>query len=208
MEAHSDERATSQAARRRLVLAADDELRDIERELHGGLQQHLVALSVELQLVRAIAESDPAAALLRLDELERDVGGALGEAGRLARRIYGPPPEAGAIGAELRAAAEAAGVAVEVDVELDGALPHTVLRTVFAGWLAALDGGGSGRPTISVRTEDSELVFEVAGIAAADARLGRLRDRVEALGGSLAVVTEPGDTVRIRGALPLEESAG
>ena len=61
------------ASRQRLVFAADDARRSIERELHDGVQQHLIALSVSLQLASRCVESEPAAAKALLDEMGRDV---------------------------------------------------------------------------------------------------------------------------------------
>ena len=61
------------ASRRRLVLAADADRRRIERDLHNGVQQHLVALAVNVQLAGRLADADPAAAKTLLEQLERDV---------------------------------------------------------------------------------------------------------------------------------------
>ena len=75
-------------ARRRLVLAADADRRAIERELHEGVQQHLVALAVNLQLARQSADADPEAAKELLEQMGRDVQQALDETAQLAQRIY------------------------------------------------------------------------------------------------------------------------
>jgi len=73
MEAPQDEVTELRSSRRRLVQAADDDRRRIERDLHEGVQQHLVAIAVNLQLARSAAESDPVGAKALLDEMERDV---------------------------------------------------------------------------------------------------------------------------------------
>src|SRR5262249_36861519 len=78
------------ASRRRLVLAGDAWSRELERELHDGLQQQLVALSVDLQHASALVEHDPAELKSALDGLARDVQMLLDEAGRLAERIHTP----------------------------------------------------------------------------------------------------------------------
>ena len=83
------------ASRKRLVLAADADRRRIERELHDGPQQHLVALAVNLQLTRRLVDVDPAAARALLEEMGRDVQEALEGARKLAHRIYPPLLEAG-----------------------------------------------------------------------------------------------------------------
>ena len=70
------------ASRKRLVLAADADRRSIERDLHDGVQQHLVALAVNLQLARGLVDADPAAAKALLEEMGRDVQQALDETAR------------------------------------------------------------------------------------------------------------------------------
>ena len=70
----------------------------IERELHDGPQQDLVALAVNLQLARRLVDADPAAATALLDEMRRDVQEALDGTRELAHRIYPPLLEAGGLG--------------------------------------------------------------------------------------------------------------
>ena len=179
----------------RLVLAADADRRAIERELHRGVHQYLVALATTLQLARRAAESDPEALGPLLDEMERDVRRALDETALLAQRIYPATLELGGLAALLRSAAVQAGVPASVDVSAGSDCAPEVALTVYLCWLAAL---GSGRQaSISVKEVDEMLGFE---LAAEDlgAELDRLRDRVEALGGSLTI--EPG---RLSGSLPL-----
>jgi len=76
--------AELRASRQRIVLAADADRRAIERDLHEGVQQHLVALSVQLQLARQRVEAEPSEARVLLEELERSVQEAVDEAARLA----------------------------------------------------------------------------------------------------------------------------
>src|SRR5438876_4805643 len=78
------------ASRARVVAAADAERRRIERDLHDGVQQHLVALAVNLQLARQLADSDPEALRSLLDDLTRDVHEALESVRALARQVYPP----------------------------------------------------------------------------------------------------------------------
>jgi signal transduction histidine kinase len=74
------ELAELRESRKRLLLAADDDRRGIERDLHEGVQQHLVALAVNLQLAGRLVNADPAAAKTLLEEMERDLHQALDEA--------------------------------------------------------------------------------------------------------------------------------
>ena len=186
----------------RLVLAADADRRTIERELHSGVHQYLVALATTLQLARRAADSDPAAVNALLDEMERDVRRALDEASMLAQRIYPSALELGGLAALLRSAAVQAGVPATVDVVSDSSYAPEIALTVYLCWLAALASGESERQvTIGVGEVDDTLSFELAA-EALDADFDRLRDRVEALGGSLAVESEPGG-IRLSGSLPL-----
>ncbi len=190
------------ASRERLVLAADAESRAIERALHDGLQQQLVAVAVELQQMTALVDSDPAAAKPLLDELARYLQDALDVSARLAERVNPPLLEqAGRLPVGLRSAAVSAGVAASVDVESVRAdLPPEVARTVFLCWLEALEHARSdARPTIRVRDEGESLAFEIVS----GATLDRLRDRVEALGGQLDAETTAGGLTQVYGSLPL-----
>ena len=193
------------ASRQRIVLAADADRRRFERELHDGPQQHLVALSVNLQLARDLLETDPAAAHALLVELERDVRQALAETARLAQRIYPPLLESGGLGAALRSAAASFSVRASIVVPAGATYPPEIAGTVYLCWLEALERGGAGtRATITVRAEKDGLVFElVTDAAGSDAGHDRLRDRVDALGGCLTISSEPGGSARIAGSLPL-----
>ena len=103
------------ALRARLVAAADNERRTIERSLHDGVQQDLIAFSVRLQLVRRLAVTDVGAATAMLDELGQDVREALDRLRILANEIYPSVLEARGLTEALRAAASAAGIATRLE---------------------------------------------------------------------------------------------
>lgn len=197
------------ASRKRLVLAADADRRKIERELHDGPQQDLVAVVVNLQLASRLVHDDPTAAAALLDEVRREVLEALEGTRKLASRIYPPLLEAGGLGVALRSAAASAGVPTRVDVAAGPYAPE-VAGTVYFCCVEALERIGPGaNSTVTVREEEGALVFEVVddGVgseAATDHRdLARVRGRVEALGGRLTVVSESGYGTRVSGSLPL-----
>jgi signal transduction histidine kinase len=195
-------RKQPRTAEERLVLAADADRRTIERELHSGVHQYLVALATTLQLARRASGSDPAAVDALLDEMERDVRRALDETALLAQRIYPSALELGGLATLLRSAAVQAGVPATVDVAADSSYAPEIAMTVYRCWLAALASGKSEtQVTIGVGEVDDTLSFELA-TEALDADFDRLRDRVEALGGSLAIASEPGG-IRLSGSLPL-----
>ena len=189
-----DEAEELRASRARLVHAADADRRRLERELHDGVQQRLVALAVELQL------AEPAEGVL--EEMRRGVDGAIEDARRLAERMYAPL-ELGGLPVALRAAAASAGTAATVDVDAGPSYPDVVARTVYLCWLEAVDAAAGGEPTIRVRGENGTVGFELSAVEAARPGLERLRDRVEALGGRLELDASPSGGLRASGSLPL-----
>ena len=176
----------------------------LERVLHEGVQQHLVALSVNLQLAKSLA-ADPTAARALLEEMEGDVQHALDDAAQLAQRIYAPLLEIGGLAAALRSAAMSAGVPASVDVSAGSRYQPEVARTIFLCWLETLENHeGEASATISVRERDEALTFEIVGSTArSEAGFVRLRDRVEALGGRLTIRSERGNETRVSVAMPL-----
>jgi signal transduction histidine kinase len=184
----------------RLVLAADADRRAIERELHQGVQQHLVALSVALQLAEQAVDADPEAVKSMLEDMRGDVQQAVDEAARLAQRIYPATLELGGFAALLRSVAVSAGVPAAVEVDAEPSCPPEVAMTVYLCWLALLGTGGA---SIRVRELENALDFELVGQIGADAELERLRDRVESLGGRLTIEPEPGGGTRLSGSLPV-----
>ncbi len=196
------------ASRKRLVVAADADRRKIERELHDGPQQDLVAVAVKLQLASRLVRDDPSAATALLEEMRREVREALDGTRKLANRVYPTLLEAGGLGVALRSAAASAGVPTRVDVAA-GAYAPEIAGTVYFCCVEALERIGPGASsTVTVRDDERTLMFEVveegagSGVATADWDLALLRDRVEALGGRLTVVMKSGQGTRLSGSLP------
>lgn len=181
--------AELRASRTRLVLAGDAERRALERRLHDGLQQRLVALAVKLQLLGA----DAAGSGALVDELRRDVQDALDDAAQLAQRIY-PPLDAGGLAVALRAVAAGGGGPMTLEVDAGGRYPPEVACTAYFLCLEAVERGAK---RITVREDGSALVVEVFTDDAT--AFEPLRDRVEALGGRL----QAADGLRLSCALPI-----
>jgi len=191
-------------SRRRLVEAADADRRTIERAIHDGVQQHLVALAVDLQRVAGLVDSDPAAAKVLLNEMAANLREALTETTELAEKIYPPLLEGRGFATALRSAAERAGVTVLVDVPAVADYPPQIGAAVYWSCVEAQSSASPGSEArVSVLVADGAVVFEVAvdGRHPA-ARLDRLRDRIEALDGRLSVENEDLGS-RIQGWLPL-----
>ena len=151
----------------RLVVAADADRRTIERDLHDGVQQHLVALAATLQLARLAADSDPTAVKPLLEELGRDVRQALDEMALLVQRIYPSTLELGGLAALLRWAALSAGVPATVEVPAGSSYSREIGMTVYLCWIALLSrGANDSRAAIRVREEGDAVTFELVGKAA------------------------------------------
>jgi len=190
---------------KRSVVAADADRRMVERELHDGVQQHLIALAVNLQLAAQASGSDAAAAKTLIEQMGRDVQQALDETSLLAQRIYPATLETGGLGTLLRSAAASAGVPASVDVAADSNHAPELVMTVYLCWIGMLACAGVGtRARVKVFETEDALAFELAGSAGcSDAGLDHLRERVEALGGRLAAAAGPNGGIRVSGSLPL-----
>jgi signal transduction histidine kinase len=159
-------------------------------------------------------DEDFAAAKELLEEMTRDVQQALDETAQLAQRIYPALLNAGGLAAALRSAAADADIRVSVDVPAGANYPPQVAASLYLGCLEAFEHLGWRRVTVTVREDERALNFEVieavekgagstAARASSDTELDRLRDRVEALGGQLAIRSGPGLGLHVLGTLPL-----
>ena len=210
--------AEIQASRARIVAAADAERRRIERNLHDGAQQHLVALGVHLRLASTLAERDPGRAKNLLDDLGKEVENTIQEVRTLAHGIYPPLLMDQGLVVALEAAANRSPLATTVEADALGRYPSEVEATVYFCCLEAIQNAskyaGEGS-TVAVRLrEDGDLLwFEVAdngvGFDSAAKGLGagfvNMSDRLGALGGTLHVESAPGRGTKVRGIIPLTE---
>jgi signal transduction histidine kinase len=187
------------------VLAADDDRRRIERELHEGLQQRLVALAVRLELAGRSAETDPPTTRALLEAMARDVQQALDESAQLAERIYPPLLETGGLAAALRSAAAGAGVPITIELAPGDAYPSVVAAAVYSCCVEAIEATvAPARASVRLLEDEAVLAFEIVDDGeSSEARLERLRDRVEAFGGRLTVKSETGPVSYVCGSIPL-----
>ncbi len=200
------------AVRGRLVAAADGERRRIERALHDGVQQDLIAVSVGLQLARQLVGTDLPAVIAVLDEVGRDVRDALDRVRALGNEIYPSLLEARGLSDALRGAVAGAQVVATIESTGVGRYGAEVEEAVYFCCRAALEavaaqGGADSMVTIRVREEERALRLEVdADIVDHDAvtdRLGSTRDRIDALGGVISVDSTPGRGIRLAATVPL-----
>ena len=207
------------ASRQRLVTAQDDERRRLERNLHDGAQQHLVALKVKLGLAEMMVDRDAAKARVVLQQLKDDADEALQTLRDLARGIY--PPILADQGLVTALQAQARKATLPVDVEAGALNRHQQAQeaAVYFCVIEALQNvqkyACASHATVRLTEDASELRFEVEddgrGFDVATVRRGtgltNLADRLDALGGRLHIDSRVGDGCRLRGSLPLRAPA-
>lgn len=203
-------------SRARIAASAERERRRIERDLHDGAQQRLVALRIELELAEEMVRSDPEAGIGRLRQLEHDVDEALEDLRSLAHGVYPPLLADRGLAEALWAAAMRSPIQVEVDAREVGRYPPEVEGAVYFCVLEALQNAvkhATGARRVVVGLDGgtkAELRFSVrddgAGSpgAAIDPGVGltNMRDRLAAVGGAVHITSAPGVGTTLRGRVP------
>jgi signal transduction histidine kinase len=203
------------ASRARVVASGDAERRRVERNLHDGAQQHLVALAINLRLAKDIVIEDPEAAAEMLDELGVAVQDTIKELRELAHGIYPPLLVDSGLTEALRAVANRSPLAVDLETQGIGRYGRDHEAAIYFCCLEALQNAGKHAPdskvTIRIWEESGVLLFEVAddgpGFDVASAKGGHgyvnMMDRLGAIGGAVRWESEIGKGTRIRGSVPL-----
>jgi signal transduction histidine kinase len=201
-------------SRLRIVEATDATRRRIERDLHDGAQQQLVALALELRLLRAKVGADDDVAPL-IDGLSDRLSSALAELRELARGIHPSILTDRGLGPAIASLAERAPVIVHSDVAVDERLPAPVEAAAYFLVAEALTNvakyAQASEVTIGVRRENGAVLVDVAddGVGGADIAGGSglrgLHDRVAAVDGELTIESPPGAGTRLRAWIPMED---
>ena len=203
------------ASRQRLVAAQDDERRKIERNLHDGAQQQLVALAVQLRLLEQTAGKNPERDRQLAAKLGSQANAALEDLRDLARGIYPPLLADKGLGAALEAQSRKAAVPTTVTADGIQRYPQAIEAAVYFCVLEALNNvakyASATRAAISLTQTDGQLTFEVgddgSGFDVERARGGTglqgMADRLDAIGGSLTVRSVPGEGSTVGGRVPL-----
>jgi signal transduction histidine kinase len=204
------------ASRKRLASTADGARRKIERDLHDGAQQQLVALRVKLGLAREALDRDPTNAAEMVDGLGPEVDEIIEEVRSLARGIYPPLLASGGLGEALRAAGQRSPLPVTIRAEGIGRLSAETESAVYFCCLEALQNAakhakGANRVSVELRI-DGDLLFEVSddgcGLARETTSEGSgitgMRDRLAAVGGELRIESSPGAGARFLGRVSLD----
>jgi signal transduction histidine kinase len=206
------------ASRRRLVQAQDTERHRIERNLHDGAQQQLVALNVQLTLLEDAAD-EPGEVREITGELRAGLRAALDDLRALARGIYPPLLADQGLSAALHAQAGKAPLPVEIEADGIGRYPREAEAAAYFCILEALQNvakyAQASRATIALSCPDGHLGFTVTddgdGFDPAKATHGTglqgMADRLAAVGGTLRVDAAPGSGTTVNGTLPVAELA-
>ena len=203
------------ASRRRIVASGDEQRRKLERNLHDGAQQRLVALSVGLRVAQSKIESSPAEAGELLETMSNDLADALTELRELARGIHPAVLTERGLAAALEVLVARAPLPVELDVQVPERLPEPVAATAY--YIAAetltnvAKHAQATEATVNIRDDNGVLRLQITddGRGGADPSGGSgllgLRDRAEAAGGTLHVASPPGRGTTVTANLPMPE---
>jgi signal transduction histidine kinase len=191
-------------SRQRLVVAQDAERRRIERDLHDGAQQGLIALGAKLQLVEALTDQDPAEGRKLMTEVRDETGRLLETLRELARGLYPPLLADRGLVAAIEAQGRRCSLPVSVNTSVTGRFPADIEAALYFCCAEALQNAAKHAPDASVNVtlacREGWLELAIAddgpGFAVETAPRGaglqNMADRIAALDGELLVETAPG----------------
>ena len=203
------------ASRARLVKAGDEQRRKLERNLHDGAQQRLVSLALTIRLARRQLESKPEAVAASLEGAAKELDLALEELRELARGLHPAALTDQGLGPALAGVAQRLPVDVDLSVPTER-LPENIEATAYYIVSEALTNvakhAEAAKATVDMTLAENVLRFEITddGRGGADPSAGSgilgLRDRAEAVGGTLFVISPPGKGTVVTAQIPLSEA--
>jgi signal transduction histidine kinase len=214
---NAETRSQLNASRARVVAAADETRRRLERDLHDGIQQRLVSLALQARATATAKPPPPAEVRDELSHLADGLGTALDELREVSRGIHPAILSEAGLGPALRALARRSAAPVDLDLHLDSRLPEAL--EVAAYYIAsealtnAVKHARASVIELHVDDRDGALALRVRdnGVGGADPGRGSgiigLKDRVEALGGRITVSSPPGVGTTLDVQLPTGEIA-
>jgi signal transduction histidine kinase len=215
--ANADSRAQLTASRARIVTAADDARRRIERDLHDGTQQRLVALALELRGTEATVPPQQEELRAQLARAAGGLAAATEDLQQISRGIHPAILSEGGLGPALKTLARRSAVPVELNVHTDQRLPEPAEVAAYYVVSEALTNAAkharASTVHVDVTADDTlvELSIRDDGVGGADAGRGSgligLTDRVEALGGKLEIASPAGSGTALRVKIPVEPLA-
>ena len=212
--ANTDSRAELAASRKRIVAASDEARRRIERDLHDGTQQQLVSLGLAIRAAETNVPPEQSGLRSELSRIASGLGNAVAELQEISRGIHPAILAQGGVAPALRTLARRSTIPVELEVTTGARLPEPI--EVAAYYVASEALANTAKHAhascieMSLERRDTGLLLEIRddGIGGADPTGGSgllgLRDRVEALGGSIRIQSQPGNGTSITVELPLE----
>jgi signal transduction histidine kinase len=210
---NAESRAELAASRARIVAAADETRRRIERDLHDGTQQRLVSLGLELRMAQSLVPAGLAELKTEIGRIAGELGGAVEDLREIARGIHPAILSEGGLGPALHTLARRAAITVELEAAAITRLPEPVevvaYYTVSEALTNATKHAHASVVSVVAQEQDDRLHVSVRddGVGGADPARGSgligLRDRVEALGGSFEFSSPPGQGTLIGVQLPL-----
>ena len=215
VDAISAQASEIRASRRRIVEAQDAERRQVERDIHDGAQQYLVALKIQLGVAGTLARQDPARACTMVEELQRVVREGLKTLSDLAQGIHPPVLTTHGLTAALRRQEANPVVRVSVEEARVGRYAIEIEAAVYFSCLEALTNASKHAPganvVVCLGEEDGDLTFSVrddgSGFDPGECRpgsgLGNMADRVAAVGGVLDITSAPSRGTMVAGRVPL-----
>jgi signal transduction histidine kinase len=212
--ANADSRAQLTASRARIVAAADDARSRIERDLHDGTQQRLVSLSLELRLAHSAVPADLPELQTQIGQFADELDGALGELRQISHGIHPAVLSEGGLGPALRTLTRRTAIPVELDIHTETRPAAQIEVAAYYVVSEALTNttkhahASGAHVTVEQRDALLHLSIRDDGIGGADPTRGSgligLRDRVQALDGSIKVNSHPGEGTAILVELPLQ----
>ena len=216
--ANAESREELAASRARVVAAGDETRRRLERNLHDGAQQRLVSLVLRLRNTRDSVPAELPAVRADLDRVVDELAEGMEELREISRGLHPAILSKGGLGPALRTLARRSSVPVEVHFNAESRYPPTVEVAAYYVVSEALTNttkhAAASRVEVVVEEQDSTLrvCTRDDGIGGADRRRGSgltgLRDRIEALGGSIEVSSPAGHGTTIEVSLPIDRQVG
>jgi signal transduction histidine kinase len=211
--ANAESRSELAASRLRIVAAADATRRRIERDLHDGVQQRLVSLALEIRTIQSALSPPFDAVRSELSRVVDGLTGALDELREISRGIHPAILSEGGLGPALKTLARRAAVPVGLDLRIDDEPPDVVAVAAYYAVSELLTNTAkhARATTVSIAVTSAEGALRIVarddGIGGADPARGSglvgLRDRIEALGGTISLRSPKGDGTAVEVALPL-----